>query len=106
MEFNNGIVPRLSRGDQSLWNDYRSAISKNTVSDPSRTVDKFRMLPTRSPGHTHVQGYDYLLIVPVHIDNVNPPRLACDNILGIDIEADYKQMIDTICKAYTARWHL
>jgi len=64
------------------------------------------MLTTRPPGRTHVQGYDYLLIVPVHIDSVNPPRLAFDNALGVDIEAAYKQMIDTICKAYTARWDL
>lgn len=105
-KFQRSVVPRLSSGDQKLWSDYPSAISKNTTSDPARTIAKFRMLTTRPPGHTHVQGYDYLLLVPVHIDNVSPPRLATDNALGIDIEADYKQMIDTICKAYTARWHL
>lgn len=105
-EFQRSVVPRLSTGDQSLWDEFHSAISKNTPNDPARTVEKFRMLATRPPGRTHVQGYDYLLIVPVHIDNVNPPRLVFDNVLGVDIEADYKQMIDTICKAYTARWHL
>ncbi len=105
-KFARTVVPRLSSGDQKLWTDYPTAISKNTPNDPARTVAKFRMLTTRSPGHTHVQGYDYLLLVPVHIDNVNPPRLATDNLLGIDIESDYQQMIDTICKAYTARWHL
>ena len=64
------------------------------------------MLPTRPPAHTHIQGYDYVLLVPVNIDNVNPPKLALDNNLGIDIEQDYKEMIETICKAYRARWHL
>ena len=26
--------------------------------------------------------------------------------LGIDVEHDYKVMLETICKAYTTRWHL
>lgn len=105
-KFERKVVPRLSKGDQKLWKDFSSAISRNTANDPTRTVEKFRMLPTRRPGHTHIQGYDYVLLVPVDIDNVNPPKLALDNELGIDIERDYKEMIDTICKAYRARWHL
>ena len=105
-QFEHSVVPRLCSGDQTLWAEFSSAISKNTGNDPARTAAKFRMLTTRPPGRTHVQGYDYLLLVPVHIDNVNRPRLAFDNALVIDIEADYRQMIDAICKAYTARWHL
>jgi len=44
--------------------------------------------------------------VPVFIDNVYPPRVARDNALGIDVDAEYRAMLDRICKAYTARWHL
>jgi hypothetical protein len=105
-EFLQRVVPRLSSGDQSLWKDFPWAISANKPSDSGQTVAKFRMLPTRPPGLTHIQGYDYVLIVPVHIDNVNPPRIAFQNALGIDVKAEYKRMIGTICKAYTARWHL
>ncbi|HEX7295941.1 MAG TPA: hypothetical protein VF251_09340, partial [Pyrinomonadaceae bacterium] len=64
------------------------AVSDNKLGDPAETVRKLRMLPTRHPGHTHVCGYDYVLVVPVSIDNVNPPRLAVHNDLGIDIAED------------------
>ena len=104
-EFNRTVLPRLSSGDQSLWQDFAWAVSDNKPGDPAETVRKLRMLPTRHPGHTHICGYDYVLIVPVNIDNVNPPRLAIHNALGIDIVEEYRKMISTICKAYTARWH-
>lgn len=106
MKFETKVVPRLSKGDQQLWKEFASAISVNSPNDPARTAARFRSLPTRRPGHTHVQGYDYVLLVPVDIDNVNPPKLAIDNDLGIDIEHDYREMIDTICTAYRTRWHL
>ena len=105
-KFERSVVPRLSKGEEKLWSEFSWAISRNSASDPERTVAKFEMLPTRPPAHTHIQGYDYVLLVPVNIDNVNPPKLAFDNKLGIDIEHDYKEMIETICKAYRARWHL
>jgi hypothetical protein len=105
-EFETKIVPRLSKGDQKLWSDFPWAISLNSANDPVRTVARFRMLPTRRPGHTHIRGYDFVLLVPVYIDNVSPPTIAFNNDLGIDVERQYKQMIDTICKAYRTRWHL
>jgi hypothetical protein len=105
-EFERTVLPRLSSGDQSLWEEFSWAVSDNKLSDPLETVRKFRMLPTRRPGLTHVRGYDYVLIVPVDIDNVNPPRLAVPNDLQIDVQEEYWRMISTICKAYTARWHL
>jgi len=72
----------------------------------ARTADLFHILPTRGSGHTHVQGYDYVLLVPVSIDNVNPPRVARDNDLGIDVDAEYSRLIQQMCSAYTARWHM
>jgi len=104
--FTQTIVPRLSRGDLSLWDEYRWAVSVNRKNDPAITLEKLRQLPTRKPGHTHVEGYDYVLFVPVHIDNVSPPTLARTNDLGIDIDQQYQEMLSTICKAYAARWHL
>ena len=51
-------------------------------------------------------GYDFVLLVPVFIDNVNPPFVARENNLGIDIDFEYQTMLTRICQAYTARWHL
>jgi len=100
------ILPRLSSGDETLWDEFPYAVSWNGPQDPERTVMKFRELPTRPPGRTDIMAYDYVLLVPVFIDNVHPPRVARDNALGIDVDAEYRTMLDRICKAYTARWHL
>ena len=51
-------------------------------------------------------AYDYVLLVPVYVDNVNPPRIARDNHLGIDVDGEYRAMLDQICRAYRARWHV
>ncbi len=105
-EFVGRVLPRLSSGDEKLWDEFRPAVSCNRPRDPERTVEKFRRLPTRPPGRTHLAAYDYVLLVPVFIDNVSPPRVARDNTLGIDVDAEYRTMLDRICKAYNARWHL
>ena len=49
-EFDGSVLPRLSSGDQSLWDEFESAISVNRPDDPSNTVKKFRQLPTRYRG--------------------------------------------------------
>lgn len=105
-DFIGRVLPRLSSGDDALWDEFRHAVSRNQSRDPERTVKKFRELPTRPPGRTDLVAYDYVLLVPVFIDNVCPPRVARDNALGIDVDAEYRAMLDRICKAYTARWHL
>jgi hypothetical protein len=105
-EFRQKVLPRLSTGDQTLWKEFEWAISINRPGDARKTVEKFRQLPRRPPGHTHLAGDDYVLLVPMHIDNVNPPRVARENDLGIDIDGEYQAMLSQICKAYTARWHL
>jgi hypothetical protein len=108
-EFNNQILPRLSSGDQTLWEQFGWAVSVNRAGDSAKTVEKFRQLPTRSPGHTHVVGYDYVLLVPAFIDNVNPPYIPKPDdplSLGIDVQHEYDAMLSAICKAYVARWHL
>ncbi len=105
-EFNTLVLQRLSTGDTSLWDQFPNAVSRNTAKDPALTLAKFRNLPTRPPGRTDLVAYDYVLLVPVFIDNVNPPRIARENSLGIDPDEEYRRMLDQICKAYTARWHL
>ena len=105
-EFDAKVLPRLCSGDESLWNEFPFAVSENTAADPAKTVALLRTLPTRKPGHTHVEGYDYVLLVPVLIDNVNPPELPRPNKLGIDVDAEYQQMLEQLCSAYTARWHM
>lgn len=105
-EFDRLVLPRLSSGDDTLWTQFNWAVSRNRPNDPQKTVDAFRSLPTRKPGHTHIEGYDYVLLVPVQIDNVNPPSLPRPNSLGIDIDKDYQTMLAQMCAAYTARWHM
>lgn len=105
-DFTGRVLPRLSNGDGALWDEFPHAVSRNRPGDPERTVKKFRELPTRPPGRTDLVAYDYVLFVPVHIDNVHPPQVARDNALGIDVDVEYRTMLDRICKAYTARWHL
>jgi hypothetical protein len=104
-EFESKVLPRLSTGDESLWTEFSWAVSENDEDDPMKTVERFRQLPTRQPGHTHALGYDYVLLAPVHVDNVNPPRVA-RGTLGIDVDKEYERMLDVVCKAYMARWHL
>jgi len=108
-KFEREVLPRLSSGDQSLWDEFDWAVSVNRPDDPRNTIEKFRELPTRRPGRTHVVGYDYVLLVPASIDNVNPPSIPAPSdpkSFGIDVERDYAKMIEIMCKAYNARWHL
>lgn len=105
-DFTGRVLPRLSTGDETLWAEFPHAVSRNRPLDAARTVAKFRELPTRPPGRTDLVAYDYVLLVPVFIDDVCPPRVVRDNTLGIDVDAEYRSMLDRICKAYTARWHL
>ncbi|HLW69973.1 MAG TPA: hypothetical protein VKS22_05065 [Candidatus Binataceae bacterium] len=108
-KFDKQILPRLSSGDQKLWKDFHWAVSVNRPKDPAKTVAKFRQLPTRAPGHTHIVGYDYVLLIPAFIDNVNTPFIPNPNdprSLHIDVEQEYRSMLEAVCKAYSARWHL
>jgi|GEM_PF-623284 len=99
------IRKRLSTGDESLFDEFKFAVSSNTAKDVERTIGRFQNLPLRQPGTTHVHGFDFLLIVPVQIDNVHPARIARANPYGIDVDKEYEKMINTICAAYRARWH-
>ena len=44
-------------------------------------------------------------LVPVWIDNVNPPRVERKNALGLDVDADYDKLLERMCRAYEIRWH-
>lgn len=105
VEFDQKVLPRLSSGDEKLWEEFDWAISQNTKRDPADTVAHLRTLPVRNPAQTHQKGFDALLLVPVEIDNVNPPRLPRPNALGIDVDAEYRQMLEHVCAAYSGRWH-
>ena len=100
------VLPRLSSGDESLWSEFDFAVSRNRPNDPARSADLFRTLPTRGSAQTHLQGYDFVLLVPVHIDNVHPPSIPQGTSLGIDVQAEYRKLIERMCAAYTARWHM
>jgi hypothetical protein len=100
------VRPRLSSGDETLLSDFHWAVSHNARHDPGNTVELFRSLPTRGVAQTHVQGFDSVLIVPVAIDNIHPPRVERINTLGIDVDADYAAALERTCRAYTARYHM
>lgn len=105
-EFDQQVRPRLSTGDATLWTEFAWAISNNRPNEPAGTVELFRTLPVRGPAETHLKAYDSVLIVPVRIDNVNPPELPRPNELGIDVDAEYQEFIAKTCRAYTARYHM
>ncbi|MDX2194210.1 MAG: hypothetical protein NW201_12710 [Gemmatimonadales bacterium] len=105
-EFEARVRPRLSSGDDALWEDFSWAVSHNSAHDAASTIDLMRTLPRRGAGQTHLVGYDFLCLVPVSIDNVNPPSLPRPNELGIDVDVEYGRMLDQLCRAYTARWHM
>lgn len=105
-EFDETVRPRLSSGDETLFDEFSWAISRNTTLDPAKSVALFRTLPTRGPAQTHLVAYDSVLLVPVFIDNVHAPELPRPNALGIDVDADYRDFIGKMCRAYTARYHL
>jgi hypothetical protein len=105
-DFNRSVRPRLSTGDESLFEEFNWAISNNRSSEPRKTFELFQTLPTRGSAQTYLTAYDSVLLVPVKIDNVHPPELPRQNALGIDIDAEYAAFLDRTCKAYTARWHM
>jgi hypothetical protein len=105
-EFNQQILPRLSSSDERLFDEYKKAVSVNKPSEIERTLRTFRdQLPVREPGMTHKEAFDFVLLVPVRIDNVHPAEVARNNPYGIDVDREYAQMLQTICAAYRARWH-
>ena len=104
-DFEAEVLPRLSSGDQSLWSEFEYAVSPNRPSDAEGTMARFRELPTRRPGLTHMHGYDYVALIPVHVNNVDPPTIARKNDLGLDVDDEYQTMLETLCRAYRARWH-
>ena len=104
-KFEKKVVPRLSSGDLNLFRDFPYAVSVNTEKDIERTLKKLRTLPVRQAAMTHEKAFDYVWLVPVRIDNVNPAEVARVNPFGIDVDKDYSEMLQTICAAYRARWH-
>lgn len=98
LRFEQNVLPRLSTGDATLWTEFPDAISYNRPTDPERTLSLLKTLPTRPPGHTHVEGFDYLLGVPVFIDNVNPPALPRPNPLGVEVDGEYERMLQQVMR--------
>lgn len=103
--FEEEVRPRLLSGDASLWGEFDYAISE-ADNDHHDSFQHFEELPVRNPAHTHGIGYDYVLLVPVFVDNVNEPRVVRDNDVGVSVDEEYWDMLDTIRRAYEARWHL
>lgn len=101
--FNKLVRPRLSTGDQALWKEFEYCISNNQPAAPYNTIKLFRELPLRKVAETYKPGLDFLLLVPVAIDNVNPPRVD-DEFANIHPTTAYEEMIQHICYVYNIRW--
>ncbi|MDX6770611.1 MAG: hypothetical protein SF051_13840 [Elusimicrobiota bacterium] len=99
------LLKRFSTGDEALFTEFPPAVSANTANDFERTIKTFRKIQVRQPGRTHEDGCDALLIIPVRVDNVHKAEVARDNPFGIDVDADYQRMLQTVCAGYRARWH-
>lgn len=106
MGFETKVRPRLSTGDASLFEEFNWAISENGPNDPARTIEHLLRLPKRGIAQTFKVGFDSLLLVPVRIDNVNPPTVPRPNSLGVDVDAEYLSFLERTCSAYRARWHM
>lgn len=98
------IVPRLSTGDQLLWDDFNRCVSLNKHHEPLTRVALFQNLPIRKPQVVDpgMPTMDFVLLIPMAIDNVNPPSLSTIN--GINAIRAYDAMLDHICQAYSSRW--
>ena len=81
-EFQKNVLPRLSSGDATLWDEFDWAVSKNRPDDAKATVAKFRQLPTRPTGHTHVVGYDICSWCRPISTMLTRPRFRVPTVLG------------------------
>lgn len=103
IDFENDVLPRLSSGDPKLWDEFGA--QPNTQDAAAKTIELMRSLPVKEKGFTHEQGFDVLLIEPVFIDNIHPPRVVRENPFDIDVDRGYQDMLARTCRAYTSRWH-
>ena len=103
IDFERDVLPRLSSGDSKLWAEFGT--KQNSEDAAFKTIEMMRTLPVKEKSFTHELGFDYLLIEPVFIDNINPPRVERENIFDINIDSQYLDMLRSTCRAYTSRWH-
>ena len=103
IDFERDVLPRLSSGDPKLWTEFGA--KPNSEDAAFKTIEMMRSLPVKAKGFTHELGFDYLLIEPVFVDNINPPRVERENVFGINIDSQYPKMLRRTCRAYTSRWH-
>lgn len=105
-DFDREVMPRLRRHDETLMDDYISAVSENTERDVEASFELFRdEIPVRPRGDRTKPGFDAFLVVPVHYDNIHPPHVSRDSAIarrfGIDVDAQYGEFIDRLAEAYT-----
>jgi len=105
IDFDTDVLPRLSTGDQTLWDVIPESASKNAANAAEKTYQKMSSLPVKPHGRTHEQGFDALFLAPVFVNNVDPPYVDRKNGFGLDVDWSYDHGVERICKAYTARWH-
>lgn len=99
--FDTSVLPRVGSGDESLWRDFPWAVSHNKPDDAAKSFRKARDLPHRNS--TQV-GFDAVLVAPLHIDNVSPPRVDRDCSWATTFDADYRACLSRVSEIYKQRW--
>ena len=99
------VIPRLRKNDEKLMDDYIAAVSENTERDIEASFELFcKGLPVRSNVSATSPGFDGLLVVPVHYDNINASRVDRNNEIAkrftLDIDRDYQTLLTRICARY------
>jgi hypothetical protein len=80
IDFEHAVLPRLSSKDPNLWAEFGA--KPNSQDAASKTIEMRRTLPAWEKGLTYELGFDYLLIEPIFIDNINPLRVERENVLA------------------------
>lgn len=105
-DFDARVLPRLSSGDRSLWTEFAHAVSHNRASDPAKTVEKFRELAHSSARPHRSRGLRLRVVgAGAHRQRESASHRPRQRV-GIDVDGEYQAMLDQICRAYKARWHV
>lgn len=98
--FQQEFMPRVRAHDLTLMDDFIAAVSENSPRDVEATFELFRTLPRRPATERSRPGFDALLLVPIHYDNIHPARVERANRFGIDVDEAYDHFVGRVAADY------
>lgn len=98
--FRSEFLPRVRAHDLTLMDDYIAAVSENSPRDIEATFEAFQTLPRRPATDRSQPGFDALLLVPVHYDNIHPARVERENRFQIDVDLAYDRFLNRLASDY------